>query len=111
MKLLKNIPNRIFCLLLMIHLLAVNMQLNGYLRIINATTISKEYDLEEESESNGTNKKIADTELDDFIHFLNPTQKNPLNISLEYTLRHTFHFSENSLPIVHFEIQSPPPRV
>lgn len=97
----------------MVHLLAVNMQFDTYLNMISPTNISKDFDIEKESKSNSktTEKDFVDSEVDDFLESLTQNNKKFLmNLNLENYNKHNFQFSVNALPIVHFDIQSPPPR-
>ncbi len=96
----------------MVHLLAINMQVDTYLNMINANQNSKEFDITDEfsSQSSESEKDFSNKQLDDFIQYNYQFNKKIQNYSFETKQRHNFYFHETALPIVHFGIQSPPPR-
>jgi hypothetical protein len=118
MKFILKISNQIFCLLLMVHLLAVNIQLKSYLELISQTNMSKDFDVEEETESKSnktesqsSEKEISDSEIDNYIENFGHNYPNSINLGLNKNIKKNYQDNKCTLPIVHFDIQSPPPRV
>lgn len=109
-----KIFSRIFCFLLMFHILAMNIYKDYYAHLINYSTISKDFDVEEESNPKSKTNQSSnfDDSLDEYLNIPNSfhQNKNALNF-VETSQRLKFHFSIGVLPIVHYEIQIPPPRV
>lgn len=105
---------RIFCLLLMIHIVALNTCADDYVKFLscNSETL-KSLNIEEESDS-----KTKTTESDDFDSIDDDYLVTPflsLNSSLDVNcfengkhLRHYFYLV--SFPQLHYDIQIPPPR-
>jgi hypothetical protein len=114
MKHCASIVFRFVCLLLMIHLLAINIRDDYYMSFFHCTSISKDFDIEEEtipkSKSSETNN--CDNTFDDFLSSFHSSNKIASLIDFsEKVDKLTFHFSINAFPKVHYDIQSPPPRV
>lgn len=97
----------------MVHLLAVNSQIDIYLKTITPTNITKDFDIEKEletkSKSNAEND-CSDSEIDEFFQNINLIHKKNISlIDAELSSINNFYFSENAYPQVHFEIPIPPP--
>ena len=113
MKLVSVIVFRFVCLLLMIHLLALNVRDDYYMSFTQSSNISKDFDIEEEvtPKTKSTENNNCDNAVDDFLNSLNFTNKiTSLYELTNLTGKLRFHFSLNAFPLVHYEIQSPPPR-
>jgi hypothetical protein len=113
MKFASLIVFRFVCLLLMIHLLAINIRGDYYISFTQSSNISKDFDIEEESipKSKSTESNNCDNSVDDFLSSL--LQSNKVGNLFEFTEgtdKLKFYFSINAFPLVHYEIQSPPPR-
>lgn len=101
----------------MVHITAINMQVGTYLKLKNATYLSKDFDLEEEKdsktgteESKTAEKDVTDIEPDDITkYFLDTISQIGYNI-FYFSQKNQFAFSESSLLKVHSEITIPPPR-
>lgn len=114
MKLVSVIVFRFICLLLMIHLLAINIRDDYYMAFTQCSNISKDFDIEEETmpKTKSTENNNYDNSVDDFLSNLLVTNKvSSLYEFANGTNKLKFHFSINAFPLVHYEIQSPPPRV
>lgn len=113
MKLNSLIVYRFVCLLLMVHLFAVNIRYDYYLSFFNTTNISKDFDIEEESLPKSKSSETNNSEYnnDEFLNNINSINKiTTSEVFTESAKKLTFYFSINALLSVHYEIQSPPPR-
>ncbi|WP_158279510.1 hypothetical protein [Arcicella aurantiaca] len=105
------------CLMLSLHLLAMNICDNYYLKLIGQTSksgITKNVDLEEEeADANGkTSESDSFDDIDDDYlvesFFSYNAQIN--HESLVFLPKQRFHFFSVILPQLHYDIQIPPPR-
>ena len=107
-----NIVSRTFCLLLMIHLLAVSVCDDYLLKIINKSNIEQTLDIEKDKDNDSKNKPF------EFDNFDDEYLANSLNHFINY---HSFQIQENlSTSSFHYlqiallqrisEILIPPPR-
>jgi hypothetical protein len=102
---------RIICLLLTFHLVALNYCENFYLNLLVQSSISKDFDLEEDADSqskaNESNSFIGDYLVEETTSFWNNSgfyfTENSNHISLNFLI--------NTLLQGIYEIQIPPPRV
>jgi hypothetical protein len=60
-----NILSRTFCLLLMIHLLAISVCNDYLLKIINKSNIEQTLDIEEDTDNGSENKSVEFNDFDD----------------------------------------------
>jgi hypothetical protein len=110
MKLLINISVRVFSVLLLLHILAVNTQLDVYLKYVQGNSISKDFDIEKELETKSKSNSENDAEFDELLQILNQIDnKQLLSLETESMSNHNFNFKENTFQLVHFEIPIPPP--
>jgi hypothetical protein len=112
MKVVSVIFFRFVCFLLMIHLLAINIRDDYYMSFTQCSNFSKDFDIEEESmpKTKSTESNNCDNAVDDFLSSLHFTKVANLCEFANGTDKLKFHFSINAFPLVHYEIQSPPPR-
>ena len=107
-----NILSRTFCLLLMIHLLAVSVCDDYILKFINASNIKQTIDVQEDSDNDSNGKSFEFDDLDD---------KYLVNSLTDFNSLHNFYQKENlstiafqylqiALPQSIHEIPIPPPR-
>jgi hypothetical protein len=101
---------RIICLLLTFHLVALNTCEKIYLSLLTQTTISKDFDIEEDADSKSKANE-SDSFIDEYV-----VEEIPafLNNSEFYFSETNSHISSNS-PVNAllqgiYEIQIPPPR-
>lgn len=109
---LKNL-NQFFCLLLLVHLLAINVRDQYYLSFTNCTNVSKDFDLDEESKTNSKSSEnnSPDDSIDVFVEDLYKNNKSKILLILGFNIKKNgFQYLINAFPKVHYEIQSPPPR-
>ncbi|MES2797135.1 MAG: hypothetical protein V4683_14285 [Bacteroidota bacterium] len=97
----------------MLHILALNVNNSYYLKLINCNTISKDFDIDEESKSKSKSceNSCTDNSVDEFLNGLNTLNKHKTlaNFS-ENVAKSNFQYLMSTFPNVHYEIQIPPPR-
>lgn len=104
-----NILSRTFCLLLMMHLLAVSVCDDYLLKIINKSTIEQPFDIEEDTDDNVKDKTL---EFDDEYLVNSPNHFDICHLFLlEYKLsKVSFKYLQIALPQSNNKILIPPPR-
>ena len=107
-----NILSRTFCLLLMIHLLAISICDDYFLKLINKTPIEKTIDIEEDSEKYFKNKTCKVDDVDDeYLANSFPTINYYHTFSLQENLSTSdFQYLQIALPQSNNKIVIPPPR-
>jgi hypothetical protein len=108
-----NILNPTFCLLLMIHLLAMSVCDDYLSKIINKSTIEQSFDIEEDTDNDSKNKTF---EFDDFDDKYLVSSPSSFNYSLAFSLQENlsssaFQYLQIVLPKSINEILIPPPRM
>ena len=106
-----NISSRIFCLLLMIHLLAIGVCDDYLSKLINNTSIEQVIEIEKDKDLKDKNVEFDDFEDDYYVNYLNKfihinsffTQKSLSKVSFQYL--------QSALPQSINEILIPPPRL
>ena len=107
-----NILIRTFCLLLMIHLLAVSVCDDYLLKLINKSNIEQTLDIEEDSDNDSNGKPFEFDDLDD-KYLVNPSNNH---INHHYSLLQenlssaSFQYLQIALPQRISEILIPPPQ-
>lgn len=105
---------RTFCLLLMIHIVALNTCADYYVKFLSSKSVAlKSFDIEEEADSKTktTESDVFDSIDDDYLvtSFLNLHANSDINcFENGRHLRHYFYSA--SFPQLHYDIQIPPPR-
>ena len=105
-----NISSRIFCLLLMIHLLAIGVCDDYLSKLINNSSIEQVIEIEKDKDLKDKNVEFDDFEDDYYVNYLNKfihinsffTQKSLSKVSFQYL--------QIALPQSINEILIPPPR-
>ena len=108
-----NIVNRIGCLLLMIHLLAVGVCDDYLLKILNKSTIEKTIEIEKDTDNDTKEKSFEFEDLDD-EYLLNFHHRliNYCSILISFNFQHSsFQYLQIALPQCINEILIPPPRL
>lgn len=106
-----NILSRILCLLLMIHLLAINTRCDYFLKLTNKTPIEQTIDIEEDADKNIKNKPCKFNSFDDeYLANSLPNYNYYHTFSQEKLSTSTFKYLQIALPKSNNEILIPPPR-
>lgn len=109
---------RFFCLLLMLHTLALNTCDDLYLKLLGQSSkiiLLKNIEVEEESDTKsktGESDTLDTSDDDDYL--LNISSFISTHSDDDYasiTSKLHFHFSSTILAQLHYEIQIPPPRI
>lgn len=113
MVLVSQIVVRIFCLLLTIHIVAINTCNDLYLNLIYKSSISIKSNVEEEPDSKSKSSESDSIEIDDDKYLVSSLSlvNGKCELDLLQFQKRYFLNSPNALPQVHYEIQIPPPRV
>ncbi len=101
---------KILCVLLTFHVTALNTCEKFYLNLLTQSSISKDFDIEEDSDSK-TKSNESDSFTDDYV----VDQSSPLLKNFEFYFTENLNkistnFSINSLLQGIYEIVTPPPR-
>jgi hypothetical protein len=101
---------KILCLLLTFHVVALNTCEKFYLNLLTQSSISKDFDIEEDSDSK-TKSNESDSFIDDYIveESSNYWKSSDLFVT-ENLNKISFNSPINSLQIGVYEIDTPPPR-
>lgn len=107
-----NILNRTLCLLLMIHLLAISISNDYFIKLINKTAIEQSIDIEEDSDKDFTNKPFKFGDFDDeyLVSFLQNYNDYRTFSLQENLLTSAFQYLQIALPKSINKILIPPPR-
>ena len=107
-----NILNKTFCLLLMIHLLAVGVCDNYLSKLINKTSIGQVIDFEEDTTKDSKVKNVEFDNIDDEYSVNSLNNGNHLNAyCLQKNLpKISFQYLQIALPQSIDKILIPPPR-
>jgi hypothetical protein len=101
---------KIFCLLLTLHIVALNTCEKFYLNLLTQSSISKDFDIEEDSDSK-TKSSESDSFMDDYVVEQSSHFWNNSDFYFKENLKNTSaNFSVNSLLQGINEIDTPPPR-
>jgi hypothetical protein len=105
-----NILSRTFCLLLMIHLLAVSISNDYLLKLINNSNIEQTHDIEEDNDSKDKAFEFDDFDDEYLVNSL-PNFNYYRTFSLQENLSTiAFQYLQIALPQSNNEILIPPPR-
>ena len=104
-----NILNRTLCLLLMIHLLALNICDDYLLKLINISSVEQTIDIEEDTDSDSKGKTF---EFDDdyLVNAFNNFNYHCDFYTQEFHSASSFQYLQSALPQSTHEILIPPPR-
>jgi hypothetical protein len=107
-----NILSPTFCLLLMIHLLAVSISDDYLLKLSNKSTIEQTHDIEEDTDNDSKDKSFEFDDFDDEYLITPSTNFNPLHnfFVIENLSTIAFQYLQIALPQSNNEILIPPPR-
>jgi hypothetical protein len=105
-----NILSRTFCLLLMIHLLAISISDDYLLKLINKSNIEQTLDIEEDNDSKDKAFEFDDFDDEYLVNSL-PNFNYYRTFSLQENLSTiAFQYLQIALPQSNNEILIPPPR-
>ncbi len=107
-----NIFNQTLCLLLMIHLLAMSVSNDYFLKLINKSSIEQVIDIEKDSDKDTNNKNIEFDDLDDayLVHSSDNFIQNNSIFLYQNQSNASFQYLHDALPQSIDEILIPPPR-
>jgi hypothetical protein len=94
----------------MVHILAMNVHMEGYLKLLMNTSVSKNIDSDIDNKSNTSESESTDSEIDEFIHYIHHTYKTKLIFAQLAKKKPTIGYIFNRYKNIPFDIQSPPPR-
>jgi hypothetical protein len=101
---------RIICLLLTFHLVALNTCEKFYLNLLTQSSISKDFDIEEDADSKSKTNE-SDSFIGDYLVEETPSFENNSGFYFSENNKHIFLNSPvNTLLQGIYEIQIPPPR-
>jgi hypothetical protein len=101
---------RIICLLLTFHLVALNTCEKFYLNLLTQSTISKDFDIEEDADSKSKANE-SDSFIDEYVVEETPSFWNNAECYFSENNNHiSSNFPVNALLQGIYEIQIPPPR-
>jgi hypothetical protein len=107
-----NILSRTFCLLLMIHLLAVSVCDDYLLKLINKSSVEQTIDIEEDTDSDSEDKTFEFDDFDDeyLINSFNSFFHNHSFHIQESLSKVSFQYLQIALSQSNHKILIPPPR-
>jgi hypothetical protein len=101
---------KVLCLLLTFHIVALNTCEKFYLNLLTQSSISKDFDIEEESDAKNKSNE-SDSFIDDYLVEQLSSCLNKLDFYfIENPTKISSNFSANALLKGIYEIDTPPPR-